>query len=60
MAIELESLPQFSSATLPLFQDLHELDDGGVSSIQLIFPLQQFLLLIREVDELIQRLLVDV
>ena len=44
----------------PLLQDLHELDDGGVSSVQLVFPLQKFLFLIGKVDELIQRLLVDV
>ena len=43
-----------------MLQDLHELDDGGVSSVQLVFPLQKFLFLIGKVDELIQRLLVDV
>lgn len=39
-------------------QDIHELHDGLVASVQLVLPLYQLLLLLGEVDKLVQSLLV--
>lgn len=41
-------------------QDVHELHDGLVPTVQLVLALDQLFLLLREVDELVQSFLVDV
>lgn len=40
-------------------QDIHELHDGLVSTVQLVLALDQLFLLLREVDKLVQSFLVD-
>lgn len=40
-------------------QDIHELHDGLVSTVQLILALDQLFLLLREVDKLVQSFLVN-
>lgn len=45
---------------LAQLQNVHKLHDGLVATVQLVLPLNQLLLLLREVDKLVQSLLVDV
>lgn len=40
-------------------QDIHELHDGLVSTVQLILALDELFLLLREVDKLVQSFLVN-
>lgn len=40
-------------------QDIHELHNGLVSTVQLVLALDQLFLLFREVDKLVQSFLVD-
>lgn len=45
---------------LAQLQDIHELHDGLVATVQFVLTLDQLLLLLRKVDELVQSFLVDV
>lgn len=51
---------ELDGLVLPELQHVHELHDGLVSSLQLVLALDQLLLLLREVDKLVQGLLVHV
>ena len=45
---------------LLLLEDVHQVEDLLVTSVQLVFPVHQFLFLLGERDELVEGLLVDV
>lgn len=51
---------ELDGLVLAQLQHVHELHDGLVSAVQLLLPLDQLFLLLREVDELVQSFLVDV
>lgn len=51
---------ELDGLVLAQLQDVHQLHDGLVASVQLVLALDQLLLLLGEVDKLVQRLLVDV
>jgi len=51
---------ELDGLVLAQLQDVHELHDGFVAAVQLLLALDQLLLLLREVDKLVQSLLVDV
>lgn len=50
---------QLDGLILAELQDIHELHDGLVATVQLVLTLDQLFLLLREVDKLVQSFLVD-
>lgn len=50
---------ELDGLVLAQFQDVHELHDGFVATVQLVLTLDQLFLLLREVDKLVQSFLVD-
>lgn len=51
---------ELDGLVLAQLQHVHQLHDGLVAAVQLVLPLDELLLLLREVDKLVQGLLVDV